>query len=349
VRRTCTQLNTKQQQQPQQQQQQHHQQPGHNPPLTRNIFTLSLLFSNNMNYMNDSTAGSNMEECPSTYFDLLFWCLFFVVPITAGWTLFLWRSFLHRELYNLYNKNPATSTTTTSSSSSSAKVLPIQARVVDKQARTVHEYRRSNLDPFQAEREAFPVAPFFLTVQYTPDATSGTRTTASSSSSSSSRMMMITKQLEVEENTFHQYAVGSTMELVYLRGIPASGMFLPQLYHQTVADHSSMVGWMMAEILAFGLCATSAWCLAWGWTLVLVCFMGTFFVAWTVLNRRSNTKLRQQQQQEYVLGNHNHNSTGEQQQQDDSIIMVQATTTTSSNHRRGSDLVDGIPETETLL
>jgi len=137
--------------------------------------------------------------------------------------------------------------------------------------------------------------------------------------------------------------------LVYLRGIPASGMFLPQLYHQTVADHSSMVGWMMAEILAFGLCATSAWCLPLGWTLVLVCFMGTFFVAWTVLNRRSNTKLRQQQQQEYVLGNHNHNSTGEQQQQDDSIIMVQATTTTSSNHRRGSDLVDGIPETETLL
>jgi len=157
--------------------QQHHQQPGHNPPLTRNIFTLSLLFSNNMNYMNDSTAGSTMDDCPSTYFDLLFWCIFFVVPITAGWTLFLWRSFLHRELYNLYNKNPATSTTTTSSSSSSAKVLPIQARVVDKQARTVHEYRRSNLDPFQAEREAFPVAPFFLTVQYTPDATSGTRTT----------------------------------------------------------------------------------------------------------------------------------------------------------------------------
>ena len=204
-------------------------------------------------------ADSN-DTCPSTVSDLLFWCFFFLVPCTAFLSFFVWKTRRSQGILDLYIFRGSTT----------------EAEVIHKESGKTEEFR-STADAWimveTKENPEYDIRPFYLFISYKIP-----------------QQQRIRKRIEVTEDRYGKTYGGELIEIQYLPGQNYSGVLLKDLKETVRVQFSTVVFCWFLTLCSIAACATTAWCLRYGWPITLVTFLLTFISTFVVVDKIDSFK-----------------------------------------------------------
>lgn len=206
-------------------------------------------------------ADSN-NTCPSTISDLLFWCFFFLVPCTAFLSFFVWKTRRSQGILDLYIFRGSST----------------EAEVIHKESGKTEELRSATDAAWVMVESKNPppeynIRPFYLFISYKMP-----------------QQQRIRKRIEVTEDRYGKVDRGELIEIQYLPGQNYSGVLLKDLKETVRIHFSTVVFCWFLTLCAIAACATTAWCLRYGWPITLLTFLLTFISTYVLVDKIDSFK-----------------------------------------------------------
>lgn len=213
--------------------------------------------------------ADSSDNCPSTLSDLLFWCCLFLVPCTAFLSLFVWKTRRSQAILDLYIFQGSTT----------------EAEVLSKECGKTEEFRGTQdawvMVTSKNEREPpeYNIQPFYLIICY-------------HFPQQLQQQKQITKKIKVTEDRYRNSHNGDFIEVHYLPGQNHSGVLLKDLKDSVQVHFSTVVFCWFLTLCAIAACATTAWCLRFGWPITLGTFALTYISTYVIVDRIDSFKER---------------------------------------------------------